>query len=208
MSEDALPIGVPVTHLRPTQMTLGMREVEHKRKEWRDADPHGRARLLRRHVVPAVIGPKERPYIVDHHHFTRALLEEKADVIAVYVVADLQHLPKDEFWTFLDNSAWCHAYDAEGARRGLEDIPKSLSDLKDDPYRSLVGALIRAGGVAKTNRPFFEFLWADFFRRRIKASKIDKDFEKALEEAVTLARTPDASALPGWCGVAKSAAAS
>src|ERR1700722_13769220 len=92
-------IGIPIVDLRPTQMTVGFREVEIKRRQWREANEEARTELLRRHVVSAVIGPKRRPYIVDHHHFTKALLEEKASVVAVYVVADLADLAKDEFWT-------------------------------------------------------------------------------------------------------------
>jgi len=114
---DPLPIGVPVAELRPTQMTVGFREVEIKRRQWREADEDARAKLLRRHVVPAVVGPKGRYYIVDHHHFTKALLDEKAPLIAIYIVADLEDLAKDEFWAFLDNSDWCHAYDADGNPR-------------------------------------------------------------------------------------------
>ncbi len=94
-----LPIGVPVTDLHPTQMTVGFREVEIKRRQWRESDKEAQTKLLRRHVVPAVVGPKGRYYIVDHHHFTRALLEEKAPLVAVYVVDDLEGLDKDEFWT-------------------------------------------------------------------------------------------------------------
>jgi hypothetical protein len=193
-------IGVPVTDLRPTQMTIGFREVEIKRRQWREANDEARVKLLRRHVVPAVIGPKGRPYIVDHHHFTKALLDEKAAEVAVYIVADLEALAKDEFWAFLDNSDWCHAYDADGQRCALSDIPKSLSDLVDDPFRSLVGELIRAGGCAKSNAPFFEFLWADFLRRRIKRRLIDEDFGTALVKALDLAKSSDAKSLPGWSG--------
>ena len=152
------PIGVPLTDLRPTQMTVGFREVEIKRRQWREADEEARAKLLRRHVVPAVVGPKGRYFIVDHHHFAKALLDEKAPLIAVYIVADLEGLAKDEFWTYLDNSDWCHAYDASGNRCKLSDIPRNLSALADDPFRSLVGELIRAGGCAKDSKPFFEFL--------------------------------------------------
>ena len=175
-----LAIGVPVIDLRPTQMTVGFREVEIKRRQWREADGEGQVRLLRSHVVPAVLGPKGRCYIVDHHHFTKALLDEKAPLVAVYIVADLQDLAKEEFWTFLDNSDWCHAYDADGKRCELSEIPSSLTKLTDDPYRSLVGELIRAGGCAKSSAPFFEFLWADFLRRRIKRRLIEKDFGSAL----------------------------
>jgi hypothetical protein len=195
-----LSIGAPVSDLRPTQMTLGFREVEVKRRQWRAADHEARIKLLQRHVVPAVIGPKGRLYIVDHHHFTKALLEEDVPLVGVYVLADLERLGKAEFWTFLDNNDWCHAYDAEGERRPLTDIPKSLPDLTDDPFRSLVGELIRAGGCAKTDTPFFEFLWADFLRRRIKRQLVEKDFGTALVKALDLAKSPDAKSLPGWSG--------
>ena len=201
-----LPIGVPIADLRPTQITVGYREVEIKRRQWRNADADERTNLLRRHVVPAVVGPKGRTYIVDHHHFTKALLDEKAALVAVYLVADLEKLSKEEFWTFLDNSDWCHAYDADGKRRALDEIPKNLSDLADDPFRSLVGELIRAGGCAKTGAPFFEFLWADFLRRRIERPLVEKDFGSALVKALDLAKAPDAKSLPGWSGADPAAA--
>jgi hypothetical protein len=196
----SLAIGLPLTDLRPTQMTVGFREVEIKRRQWREADDAERTKLLQRHVVPAVLGPKGRLYIVDHHHFTKALLDEKASLVAVYLIADLEKLGKDEFWTFLDNNDWCHAYDADGKRCALADIPKNLSDLADDPFRSLVGELIRAGGCAKTGAPFFEFLWADFLRRRIKRALVEKDFGTALVKALDLAKSTASKSLPGWCG--------
>lgn len=197
---DAIPIGIPVADLRPTQMSVGLREVEHKRMRWRDADEETRSRLLRNHVLPAVIGPHKRTYIVDHHHFARALLEEDAGCVAVYILADLSALSKHEFWTFLDNSGWCHAYDEKGNRCALDAIPKRLSKLADDPFRSLVGDLIRHGGVAKTNRPFAEFLWADFLRHRIDHKLAAHDAEKALAKALVLAKSDKAKSLPGWCG--------
>ena len=197
---DAVPIGIPVTELRPTQMTVGRREVEQKRQRWRQADPDERSHLLRRHVLPAVIGPRKRTYILDHHHFARALLEEDAGFIAVFVLSDLSRLPKHEFWTFLDNSAWCHAYDAEGRRRPLADIPRHLSKMADDPFRSLVGDLIRQGAIAKTDKPFAEFLWADFLRHRIGHKLATDDVDQAIAKALKLARSDKASSLPGWCG--------
>jgi len=197
---DAVPIGVPVAKLRPTQMTVGFREVELKRREWHDADEKERAKLLRHHVVPAVIGPGKHAYITDHHHFARALLDEGAELVAIFVLADLSHMPKDEFWTFLDNSAWCHAYDDKGKRRELSDIPKRLTKLADDPFRSLAGALIRAGGCAKSSKAFSEFLWADFLRRRIDHKLVSDNYDEAVARALMLCRTEDARSLPGWCG--------
>lgn len=201
---DNLGIGISITDLRPTQMTIGLREVEAKRTTWRDADDKARAKLLRRHVIPAVLGPHERPYIVDHHHFARALWEEKAGDVAVYIIDDLSHLPKEEFWTFLDNSAWCHPYDEKGRRCALSAIPKHLGDLADDAYRSLVGALIREGGCAKSSKPFAEFLWADFLRRRIDKDLVADDFGKAMSKALKLAHSDEAKSLPGWSGCGSS----
>jgi hypothetical protein len=112
----------------------------------------------------------------------------------------LRTLSKDEFWVYLDNRAWVHPYDASGRRRDFDDIPGKISGLKDDPFRSVAGELRRLGGFAKDTTPFSEFLWADFMRRRISRSLAEDDFEKALKQAMKLAKSEAASYLPGWCG--------
>jgi hypothetical protein len=100
----------------------------------------------------------------------------------------------------MDNHNWMHPFDAEGRRRHYKDIPKSVTELVDDPFRSLAGELRRAGGYAKDTTPFSEFLWADFLRRRMKRKLVERDFERALVKALQLAEGKDASYLPGWCG--------
>ncbi|ESQ82282.1 hypothetical protein AEAC466_18215 [Asticcacaulis sp. AC466] len=190
----------PIRDLRPTQMTVGMREVAAKRERWQsERDGKGEV-FLGRHMIPVVLGPKQRAYIIDHHHLTRALHDEGVEDVLVSVVSDLSHLTKDAFWVVLDNRNWMHPFDESGQRRKYEDIPTSVQDLVDDPYRSLAGALRRAGGYAKDTVPFSEFLWADFLRRRIKSSALAKNFETCLAQACEIAKTPEASYLPGWCG--------
>jgi hypothetical protein len=192
---------VPIKALRPTQITVGQREVDQKRKEWRERAADKGAKFLGDHMIPAIWGPKDRHYIIDHHHLCRALLEEGVDDILVNVVADVRALTKASFWVFMDNRGWCHPYDDEGERRGFDDIPASVSGMSDDPYRSLAGELRRAGGFAKDSTPFSEFIWADFLRRRIKAKRVREDFDAALAQALKLSKTQDAGYLPGWCGV-------
>jgi hypothetical protein len=97
-------------------------------------------------------------------------------------------------------SCWMHPFDDQGRRRGYEDIPKSIKDLIDDPFRSLAGQLRRVGGFAKDTASFSEFLWADFLRRRMKRKTVERDFDGALEQALRLAKSEDADYLPGWCG--------
>jgi hypothetical protein len=100
----------------------------------------------------------------------------------------------------MDNRNWVHPFDEEGNRRPVEDLPKSIKQMVDDPFRSLAGELRRAGGFAKDTTPFSEFLWADFFRRRIKRKLVEDDFARAVETALQLARSKEANYLPGWCG--------
>ncbi|UMY17685.1 chromosome partitioning protein ParB [Methylobacterium organophilum] len=191
---------VPIAELRPTQMTVGYREVEEKRRRWREHDPEKKAAFLGSHMIPTLLGPKKRHYVIDHHHLSRALLEEGVENVLVTVVADLHKLDKDAFWTVADHKSWVHPYDSDGVRVGFSDIPKAISDLSDDPFRSLAGELRRAGGFAKDTTPFSEFLWADFLRRNLKRKQVEHDFTQAVEEALALAKSQDAGYLPGWCG--------
>jgi hypothetical protein len=190
---------VEIADLRPTQITVGMQEVAAKRHRWHDKDDAWREKYLSKHMLPAVLGPKKRHYITDHHHLARALHDEGVKEVLVDVAADLSHLELDAFWVVLDNRSWMHPFDAGGRRRPYDEIPKSVADLIDDPFRSLAGALRRAGGFAKETTPFTEFLWADFLRRRMKRKRLD-DFDEAVTEALRLARSEEASYLPGWCG--------
>lgn len=194
---------VPLAELRPTQITVGMREVKEKRKRWDEtSDKSGEkaAAFLGKHMIPVILGPKDHHYVIDHHHLGLALIEAGVKDILVTIVANLARLEKDAFWIFLDNRGWMHPYDETGQRKTYADIPKALTDLVDDPYRSLAGELRRAGGYAKDTTPFAEFLWADFLRRRIKRTAVEKDFSQAIEKAMQLAKSQDADFLPGWCG--------
>ena len=191
---------VAVADLRPTQITVGMREVLTKRKRWRESGTRKGEKFLGKHMIPVILGPKLRHYVTDHHHLARALHDEGVKDIAVTVQANLSKLDPDAFWTVMDNRNWMHPFDAEGRRRHYRDIPKSVAELVDDPFRSLAGELRRAGGFAKDTTPFSEFLWADFLRRRMKRKDVARDFERAVEEALELAKSDDADYLPGWCG--------
>jgi len=191
---------VAIDDLRPTQITVGIREVKEKRKRWRELAAKEGGLFLGKHMIPVVLGPKGRNYVVDHHHLARALHEEGVKEVAVTHIANLSKLDQDAFWRVMDNRSWMHPFDSRGERRPYKDIPKSVADLVDDPFRSLAGELRRAGGFAKDTTPFSEFLWADFLRRRMKRKAVEHDFELAIKKAKKLAKTKDADYLPGWCG--------
>jgi hypothetical protein len=191
---------VAIADLRPTQITVGMREVMAKRKHWRETPGKKGGKFLGNHMIPVILGPKQRHYVIDHHHLALALHDEGVEEIAVTVVANLSKLDADAFWTVMDNRNWMHPFDAKGRRHGYQHIPKSVTGLVDDPFRSLAGELRRAGGYAKDTTPFSEFIWADFLRRRMKRKLVERDFQRAVEKALELGRSMDANYLPGWCG--------
>ena len=198
-SREPVLIPVAIHDLRPTQLTIGLREVERKRHQWREQGEDGGA-YLGRHMIPVVLGPKKRSYVIDHHHLARALHDEGQQEVLTTVVADLSLLGREAFWVFLDNRGWLHPFDKDGRRCDYSSVPKHIGKLVDDPYRSLAGAVREAGGYAKETIPFSEFIWADYFRRRIKPKRLEKNFHETVSAAVSLARSREASFMPGWCG--------
>ncbi|GAC1538996.1 MAG: hypothetical protein NVS2B4_18970 [Ramlibacter sp.] len=157
---------------------------------------------MRQELFPVVIGPKKTFYILDHHHAAVALVQEKSDIVQVGVVKDLSDLKPQDFWIFLDHYSWVHSYDETGQRRDLKEMPDDFESLKDDPYRSLAGEVRDAGGFAKADAPFLEFLWANHFRALVPAKALAAHPKKALADALTLARSKKSSHLPGWPGKA------
>jgi hypothetical protein len=190
----------PLTRLRPTQLTVGYVEVDEKARQWAAL---GKKRLkseIECHVFPAVLGPGKDYYIVDHHHLGIALLKEGIEDVLVTVLDDLSWLKPPVFWRTMEFRSWSHPYDARGKRRDYSDMPQRLTQMEDDPYRSLAGLVRNAGGFAKNQAPFVEFLWADFFRPLVAARSIKKDPRRATRDGVRLAQSTDARYLPGWSG--------
>jgi hypothetical protein len=191
---------VAIEDLRPTQVTVGRREVALKREAWSHLSGKKKSEFLGRHMIPVILGPKNRHYVIDHHHMALAMHEEGVKTMLVTTIANLDKLDEELFWTTMDARSWVHPFDNKGKRRGYKAIPKTVADLVDDPFRSLAGELRRVGGFAKETAPFNEFQWADFLRRRIKRETVEKEFPRALEKALVFAKSNDANYLPGWCG--------
>ena len=138
-------------NLRPTQITVGMAEVEEKRGLWSGMGRKERDKFLDSHWFPAVRGPKDNFYIVDHHHLGRALIEEDVKQAYVVLLKDLAQLEIDEFWVVMEHHQWVHPYDKNGRRRAVSDIPREITHMTDDPYRSLAGDVRHAGGFFTLN---------------------------------------------------------
>ena len=127
---------VPLAEIRPTQMAVGMRAVEAKRRKIERLS--GSTRKLRRFLekrrIPAVIGPGENYYIIDHHHLSLALWQSEIDEVFVRVIGDFSDMPKPAFLHAMAAFGWLHACDARGRNVCPTRLPASLDQLRADLY--------------------------------------------------------------------------
>jgi hypothetical protein len=187
-----------VKDLRPTQLTVGMLEVEVKRKRLAGMSAAVRESFLEAHPMPAVLGPGGELYITDHHHLARAAFDLKIDQACFEVDEDFSSMSQDKFWAEMDKQSWVHPLDHNGVRHRYGSIPPTLDKLVDDVYRSVAGFVRDAGGYDKTHTAFAEFIWADFFRRQIPIEDVTEDFKSAVKRGIELARSPLAKRIPGF----------
>jgi hypothetical protein len=192
---------VKLKYIHPTQATVGFEAVREKRQRWENLGRKERNDFLSEHWFPGVLGPDGDPYIVDHHHLARALSEFNVKTVRIVLLADLAKLESDEFWMVMDHRNWVHPYNAAGHRIDFDKLPTSIDELKDDPYRSIAAQVAKMGGYAKNTLPYEEFLWADFFRRRIPLSNRKKVPQTVYAAALALAKDSQAKHLPGWSGI-------
>jgi hypothetical protein len=191
-------VRVKLAQMRPTQFSVGYAEVELKAAEWKKLKKKQRQQELESHVFPAVLGLGGAYYIVDHHHLGIALIEQGMKEVWVTKLDDMSWLDPATFWRTMEFRAWTHPYDHRGRRRDYADMPRKLTRLQNDPYRSLAGLVRTAGGYAKDTAPFSEFIWADFFRPRVGARLIAAERSRATRLGVKLAHSKEARYLPGW----------
>ncbi len=202
--DPALPAGsicrVPIKKLHPTQFAVGYREVDQRASGIARKSHKELASYLSEHLALLVIGPGGEPYLVDGHHLCMAMLKaRKGKTVEARVEANWRNLSAPEFWSQMRGSNYVYLYDNRG--RGPLDVtqlPKRITGLTDDPYRSLAWEVRDRGGFQRTTISFSEFQWANFFRKRIAIGPNPEDFNKAVEAALRLSHTAEAKGLPGF----------
>lgn len=196
------PILVPLDLIRPTQAAVGMRAVAAKREkvETRALKRRKMMAFLEKRPIPAVRGPGEGYYIIDHHHLSLALWQSDVDEAFVRVIEDLSGLGRPTFWRAMAATGWMHPYDETGRRIPATELPSTLYQLRSDPYRDLAWSVREEGGFEKSRAPYAEFRWAQFFRERIAPTSVKRNYDRALDKAMLLARSRDARHLPGYVG--------
>jgi len=92
------------------QITVGLRDVDAKRKERRaKADQEG-DKYLSKHTIRVILGAGSRCYVIDHHHLARTVHEEGVESVLITVVANPKRLDLDPFWLVFDNRSGMRLY--------------------------------------------------------------------------------------------------
>lgn len=200
----SLPAGskceIKIKSLHPTQFAVGYWEIDKRSEKVLVKSGEKLEKYLQEHVGKIVIGPGGEPYIIDRHHLACIMQRTgKSTTIYATVEANFRSATIDSFWSELINRKWVYLYDENG--KGPLDpkvLPGKIEDLKNDPYRSIAWEVRELGGFHKTDDPFAEFQWANFFRSRIAASRLSTNMQQLVQDAMQLCHSSDASKLPGY----------
>lgn len=194
---------VQICELHPTQLCVGYQQVYEKEKKIKKLNKSDRKSFLKDRPVPVVIGPCTKMYLVDHHHLCRAVYNLDIDEVYTTVIDNCSDMSCSDFWDYMVKKEYVWLHDNNGEILDLEEflelLPKNIKDLKDDPYRSIAGVVRKQGGYQKVTKPFTEFVWAEYFRKRLDLPNISRDFpDDIVNSALKLAKLPEASKLPGF----------
>jgi len=184
-------------------MCIGLAEIRSRQRDFAQDSAEQRRRYLQSKPVPLVRDSRGMLWMVDRHHRLRALLEVEPKVRTFgYVIAELASDTRLEALRHLQSRGWLYLHDGRGQGPWPpEQLPTSLLDLQDDPYRSLVWKL-KKDGVLRPQPliPYHEFRWGSWLRSRPLPPFHSGCLEPALPAARHLARSHAASHLAGWKG--------
>ncbi len=199
---------IPILSLRPTQMTVGMREVKEKRKRLREYWKEHKSKkkqgeFLGHHMIPVVLGPDKHHYVVDHHHLARALHDEGVKDILVTVIGDLTMVERDAFWGVMDNKQMGLSLRRQGrtpALQGPSEIDhRSQGRSVPQPRRRIAA---RPAVSPRTRRRSANSCGRISCAVRCRARAWTPISKRPWRRALALAKSKDAIYLPGWCGPA------
>lgn len=192
-------VTVPILQLHPTQAVVGEREVAEKLSKIKGKDATKLQEYIADHTVPVVIGPGGKLYMTDHHHTMLALLRSgRTQTCDAKIIANYANLSMPDFWKQMEKKKWVYLKNGQGQPISPSQIPSSLTDMGNDPYRALAGAVRDEGGYRKTSIPFSDFAWANYFRSKINIGSGQTGWDAAMKQAMAIVHAPAAKNLPGY----------
>jgi hypothetical protein len=188
--------------IHPTQFIVGMVSVNIKKEAIsRKYKDRTLKKYLKKKWAPSIIGPDGQYYITDRHHLTRSVHEAtiptKEKYIYTKVGADFRGKTFNEFYNFMKINKFVYLKKTGEKARDIKELPKHISNLENDNYRSLSWIIRENGGYEKVDVLFLEFLWADYlYEMGIRIT--DLITEENILASKKLVHMEEASELPGY----------
>ena len=154
--------------LRPLQGAIGMAEVQVKANAIKK-DREGEWRDLKNDPIKVVRGPGGEFFVTDHHHGARAWMQAGESTGECELQCDLSTLDPDKFWSVLRDHRLARLKDKDGNGVSPGDMPHSIGELTNDPYRSLAYFVRKDHAICRSKmkqKEFAEFEWADWYRNK------------------------------------------
>lgn len=191
-------IKIKVLKTRPTQLALGMKEVQMRAEKLRSLKGKELEKYLEDHLAP-IVKWQRHDFVVDRHHFLRSCWEADLEDAYGELKADLSHLSYAEMWQTMNSAHWVYPYDQFGnGPHPTTHLPEDVRGMADDPYRSLAWMIREKGGFLKVKEPFSEFIWANFLRKKLTVHPVIDGYDLCTKEGLKLCRSPEAKDLPGY----------
>lgn len=195
--------------VHPSQYLLGLPRIFVFRRQLKNASLEELQKILKEKRVPYVLGPRKKKWIIDRHHTLFTLKSVIPDLeakgidtsgleIVTNQVLDLSHLSHKEFLDKMEGLGYIYPYTA-GRKRNTYHIPNNIDGLEFDFLRGLVWLVRQSGAIKKSEIPFVEFKWAEYFYSL--GSFPNPVFTKeVIERAIALAISPEGphTDLPGF----------
>ncbi|WP_035853789.1 ParB-like protein [Deefgea rivuli] len=189
---------LPLAELHPTQPAVGMLRVEDTIQKLRGKSTAALQKYAKKKTIVVVIGPNGEFYLADRHHLSRSLFDLGLEQAPVKIIGKLDN--PATFWTDMRKNNWAYPVDEHGKEIDPNQLPKTLAELKNDPYRSLAAYAQEDGAYGKAQNAYFiEFAWSTYFGNAMQWRPITRNnLHSAINEAKILACKPAAKPLPGY----------
>jgi hypothetical protein len=194
---------IPLRDLRPTQLCVGLAEIQSRINDFRRDTSEQRRNYLQQKPVPLVRSAAGDLWMIDRHHRLRGLMDLDPEATAFgYIVLEIEVGDRGSVLARLESLGWLYLHDGRGlGPQPAGKLPDTLMGLQDDPYRSLVWKLKKQKVIqAAPLIPFHEFRWGAWLRSRTLPPFHSLCLDPALPAARALARSQAASHLDGWIG--------
>ncbi|MGB5596658.1 MAG: ParB/Srx family N-terminal domain-containing protein [Crocosphaera sp.] len=199
---------VSINKLHPTQSNVGMYQIEYNKAllevidEGKSDEYSSIKDYLKDKEIPVVVGPGGNLYLTDRHHTLRGIWEYYEGnpniKVDIKVIENWQN--KTNFWEAMKQNNYTYL-GAAGREINPDELPSSIGQLGNDPYRSAIGMGQKMGFLKKPKDKqgndifFYQFKWADCLKQF--GLKLDEDIDQ-FEVYQTLALMNNPEILEQW----------